>query len=186
MSRIPYPDPAELSEAKRAGLSAPGRRVLNVVRMAMHTPDGLWERQRDLSVATVTMTSIDERLREVLILTVAYLSNSDYELFHHLSIARNLGMSEATIEAIARGDYAALGDEARTVARFTAELVRDVSPSDETLAAARAMFSDATIFEMIAIIGVYMMTARVVAVGGCEPDSAAVASWSQETAARAS
>jgi hypothetical protein len=38
------------------------------------------------------------------------------------------------------------------------------------------------IFEMVAIIGVYMMTARVAAVGGCEVDGAAVASWDKEKA----
>lgn len=182
MSRIPYPDPATLSETKREFLAQPTHRILNVVRMALHTPDGLWERQRDLSVATVLMASMDQMLREVLILTVAHLSNSDYELFHHLSIARNLGMSEAALDAIARGDYAALPDDQRVVAQFTAELVRNVSPSDETLAAARARFSDPLIFEMIAIIGVYMMTARVAAVGGCEIDGAAVASWDKEKA----
>lgn len=182
MSRIPYPDPADLSDAKRTFLAQPTHRILNVVRMALHTPDGLWERQRDLSVATVLMSSMDQLLREVLILTVAHLSNSDYELFHHLSIARNLGMSDEALAAIAQGDYAALPDDQRVVAEFTAEVVRDVSPSDATLAAARALFSDPMIFEMTAIIGVYMMTARVAAVGGCEVDGAAVASWDKEKA----
>ena len=182
MSRIPYPELADLSEGKRAALASPTHRVLNVVRMAMHTPDGLWERQRDLSVATVVMSSMDPKLREVLILTVAHLSNSEYELFHHLSIARNLGMDEAVLGALERGDYEALGKAERVVALFTAELVMDVSPSDKTLRAARALFSDPMIFEMIAIIGVYMMTARVAAVGGCEVDGAAVASWDKEKA----
>ena len=182
MSRIPYPELADLSEAKRAFVEAPTHRILNVVRMALHTPDGLWERQRDLSVATVLMSTMDPLLREVLILTVAHLSRSDYELFHHLSIARNLGMDEATLQAIARGDHAALEGARRVVAQFTAEVVRDVSPSDATLAEARALFSDPLIFEMIAIIGVYMMTARVAAVGGCEIDGAAIASWEKEKA----
>ena len=182
MSRIPYPELADLSEAKRAFVAAPGHRLLNVIRMALHTPDGLWERQRDLSVATVTLASMDHRLREVLILRVAHLSNSDYELFHHLSIARNLGMSEEALKALETGDFAVLREEERVVAQFTTEVVRDVSPSDETLAATRALFSDPLIFEMVAIIGVYMMTARVIAVGGCEIDGTAVSSWDKEKA----
>ncbi len=182
MSRIPYPEIADLSEAKRAFVAAPAHRLLNVVRMALHTPDGLWERQSALSAATVTMSNMDPMLREVLILTVAHLSDSEYELFHHVSIAGNLGMSEAAMKAIERGDYVSLPEAQRVVAQFTAEVVRDVSPSDETLAATRALFSDPMIFEMIAIIGVYMMTARVAAVGGCEVDGAAVASWDKEKA----
>ena len=66
----------------------------------------------------------------------------------------------------------------------TTEVVRDVSPSEATLAATRALFSDALIFEMVAIIGVYMMTARVIAVGGCEIDGEAVSSWDAEKAKR--
>ncbi len=182
MSRIPYPEFADLSEAKRTFVASPAHRLLNVVRMALHTPDGLWERQSALSAATVTMSNMDQMLREVLILTVAHLSNSEYELFHHVSIAGNLGMNAATMDAIERGDYASLPEAERVVAQFTAEVVRDVSPSDETLAATRAMFSDPMIFEMVAIIGVYMMTARVAAVGGCEVDGAAVASWDKEKA----
>ncbi|MEI9965668.1 MAG: carboxymuconolactone decarboxylase family protein [Caulobacteraceae bacterium] len=129
------------------------------------------------------MSSMDPKLREVLILTVAHLSDSGYELFHHLSIARTLGMGEPELQAIERGDYAALDEKARAVAQFTAELVRDVSPSDATLATTRSLFSDPMIFEMIAIVGVYMMTARVAAVGGCEVDDMAVSSWDKEKAA---
>ncbi len=180
MSRIPYPEPADLSEQKRAFMAAPTHRLLNVVRMALHTPDGLWERQRDLSVATVLMSTMDPRLREVLILRVAHLSNSDYELHHHLSIARQLGMDDAVLRALETGDYGALSEEERVVAQFTTEVVVEVGPSDETLAATRALFSDALIFEMIAIIGVYMMTARIVAVAGVEIDDVAVSSWDKE------
>jgi alkylhydroperoxidase family enzyme len=182
MSRIPYPTREQLSETKRVYLDAPDRRLLNVVRMAMHTPDVLWARQRDLATATVFDTSIDPRLREVLILRVGAISRSDYELHHHRSIARRLGMDDATIAAIEGGDFAGLGEEERVVAQLTTELVEDVSPSDATLAAARALFSDALIFEMIAIIGVYMMTARIIGVGGCEVDEVAVSSWETEKA----
>ena len=180
MSRIPYPTREQLSETKRAYLDAPDRRLLNVVRMAMHTPDVLWARQRDLATATVFDTSIDPRLREVLILRVGAISRSDYELHHHRSIARRLGMDDATIAAIEGGDFVGLGEEERVVAQLTTELVEDVSPSDATLAAARVLFSDALIFEMIAIIGVYMMTARIIGVGGCEVDEEAVSSWETE------
>jgi hypothetical protein len=63
-----------------------------------------------------------------------------------------------------------------------ADLAKDVSPSDATLAT--ALFSDALIFEVIAIIGVYMMTARIVGVSGCEVDEVAVSSWETESRGR--
>ena len=179
MPRIPFPELANLSEAKRAYASS-GARLLNVVRMSMHTPDGLWERQRDLMAGSVTLATLNPVLREVLILRVAYLSNSDYVLFHHLSIARNLGMSEATLQAIKTGDYTALTPQERAIAQFTSEVVLNVSPTDDALAAVRAEFSDAEIFEMIALIGNYMMTARIAGMSGCEPDGAAIAGWDRD------
>ncbi len=180
MSRIPYPATADLSDAKRAFAAAPDRRMLNVVRMAMHTPDPLWATQRELATAAVFQTTIDPRLREVLILRVANLSHSEYELHHHRSIARTLGFDDSKLLALESGDFSALSHEERVVARFTTEVVVDVGPSDEILAATRALFSDALIFEMVAIIGVYMMTARVIAVGGCEIDEVAISTWDKE------
>src|SRR6478609_3819559 len=108
MSRIPYPDLADLSDEKRAYADLLGPRMLNVVRMSLHTPHGLWEAQRDLAGGSVMKATLDPRSREVLILRVAWLSKSDYELHHHLSIARNLGMSEAVLSALETGNYAAL------------------------------------------------------------------------------
>lgn len=182
MSRIPLPELSELSDAKRAYASELGPRLLNVVHMSMHTPDGLWERQRDFAAGTVMLPSMKPLQREVLILRVAYLSRCPYELYHHVSIARNLGMSEATLQALESGDFAALDHEERAIAQFTTEVVRDVTPTDKTLAEIRALFSDALVFEMIAIIGNYMMTARIVGVSGCEPEGTAVAGWDRDKA----
>lgn len=173
MSRIPYPERDQLSVLKRAYLDAPDRRVRNIVRMAMHTPDRLWETQRDLATACALDTTIEPRLREVLILRVGALSHSEYELHHHRTLARQLGMDDAQIRAIEHGDFARLGPEERAVAQFTTEVVEDVSPTDATLAATRALFSDAAIFEMLALIGVHMMTARLAAVGGVAIDDGA-------------
>jgi alkylhydroperoxidase family enzyme len=172
MPRIPYPALSDLSDAKRAYAEQLGPRMLNVVRMSLHTPDALWEAQRDLAAGSVMRATLDPWLREILILRVAYLSRSEYELFHHLAIARRLGMGEAIFAALDSGDYAALNAEERAVAQFTSEVVQDIIPTDETLDAVRAFLSDALVFEMIALIGNYMMTARVLGVGGCELDGA--------------
>ena len=177
MSRIPYPRLDELSDAKRAFATAPGRRMLNVMRMAMHAPDAIWDAQKAFATTAIGETLIGPRLREILVLRVGALSASAYELHHHRSLARALGIADAAVEAVIAGDFDALADADRVVAMFTSEVVRDVSPTAETLAAARALFPDAAIFEMIAIIGIYMMNARVIAVGGCEIDETAVSDW---------
>jgi len=177
MPRMPYPDPLQFSEAKQAYVEEMGERMLNVVRMAMHTPDGLWEKQRDLSTGSVRLPTLDPVDREVLVLVVGFVSKSDYVLYHHVSIARNLGMSELVIGAIGQRNYDALGARAEAIAQFTHEVVRDIAPSDDTLAALRAHFSDAHVMEMVTLIGNYMMTARMAGVSGCELDGNAIAGW---------
>lgn len=180
MSRIPYPRLDDLSPAKRAFATDPKLRMLNVIRMAMHTPDGMWEKQRDFSVSAVGPSLIGPRLREILVLRVGALSNSEYELHHHRSLARNQGIDDATIRAVEEGDFAALGEKESVVAQFTSEVVDKVSPSDEIVRLARAHFSDPAIFEMVALIGIYMMNARIIGVGGLELDGHAVESWEKD------
>jgi len=184
MNRIPYPDRARLSEAKRAYMDAPNLRVLNIARISMHAPDPIWRATVDMAIAVVTDTLIDDRMREIIVLRVAYLSNSAYELFHHVSLARSIGISDAAIAGLESGDFSALSPEEALVARFTTEVVRDVSPSDETITAMRAHYSDERIFEMLGIIGSYMNAARVAAVAGIENDDLAITSWAKERETR--
>lgn len=178
MPRIPYPDPADLSEEKRQALARGGPAALNISRMYLHNPDILWKGQLGLAVASVRGTTIDHRLREVLILRVAHLSRSDYELFHHESLARNLGLTGPEMEALRTGDFTALGSQEAALARFVTEVVERVSPSDEALAALREHFPDAQVIEITTIVGYYMMLARVAAVGGIEIEDQAIKSWS--------
>lgn len=177
MSHVPYPEPDTLSEEKREVLSGTTGRVLNVSRMAMHAPDALWLAQRRLGRAMVYDSTLDEKLRELLILRVAYLCGSEYELFHHLSIAENLGVTAEQRDAMRTGDFSALSSQERALVNFVTEVVRDVSPSDATLRDAREAFPLPQIFEMVILIGGYMMTARMAAVGRVEPDDAAVTGW---------
>lgn len=176
MTRTPYPLPEALSQAQLDVLNS-GAPVLNVSKMLMHMADPFWMAQRSLARAAVYDSTIGDGLRELLILRVAHLCRSDYELFHHLSIARSLGVSPEACAAMASGDFTGLSKPEAVLAQFVSEVVLDVSPSDAALAAAREIFSDAQIFEMIAIVGYYMMVARAIAVGGVEIDTAAVENW---------
>lgn len=176
MPRIPYPDPENLSDAKRAALAG-APHMLNIAKMLMHAPDPFWAPMRALGFATIRDTTIPDALRELLILRVAYLARSEYELFHHEAIAAAIGLPPEKCAAMRTGDYAALDDAERTIARFVTELVERTAPSDETLAAARGLFDDATLFEMILLVGNYWTLSRVAAVSGVEKDAAPVTGW---------
>lgn len=178
MSRIPYPPLDRLSPVKHARIFDPARKVvLNVSKMALHIPDPLWEAMADLGRATIYGTTMDARLREMVIVRVAHLQQSDYELFHHRAIAVNQGVTPAELAALEGGDLGLLAPDERALIDYVSEVVRDVSPCDATLAVARKHFPDSLLFEAIVIIGGYMMTARIAAVGGVEFDPQPVESW---------
>ena len=178
MSRIPYPDLDNLSPPKQAAVDDWGKQMLNVSHMLLHCSDEIWLGQRALARSTVLNATIELRLRELLILRVAYLSDSEYELFHHLSLAEKFGASAAEIEAMRTGNFSAIGRTEAALGRFVTGTVRDVDPGPEVMEEARQHFSDAHLVEMIMIIGYYMMVARAIAATGVELEKEAVTDWS--------
>jgi alkylhydroperoxidase family enzyme len=178
MSRIPYPTLDRLSPVKHARIFDPARKVvLNVSKMALHIPDPLWIAMADLGRATIYGTTMAARLREMIIVRVAHLQQSEYELFHHRVIAANEDVTRAELAALEGGDLNSLASDEKALIDFVSEVVTNVSPSDATLAVARAHYPDSLLFETVVIIGGYMMTARIAAVGGVECDPQPVESW---------
>jgi alkylhydroperoxidase family enzyme len=53
---------------------------------------------------------------------------------------------------------------------FTDEVVRDLAPSDATLAALRALVSDQVVVNLVLTAGCYMTVARLIATSGIELD----------------
>src|SRR5689334_5097582 len=120
MPRIPYPDVSQLPEITRKTLvNVP----LNVVRICANASQVLFEAQGALGRAVADPDALEPRLRETVILRVAYLSNSEYELHHHVPLGRAAGLTEAELAAIAGRDYAALNPLLAAAARFTDEVV---------------------------------------------------------------
>ena len=170
MPRIPYPDVSRLPDVMQKMLAGT---PVNVVRIAAHASPPLFEAQGRLGWAVANPEVLDARLRETVILRVAYLSNSDYELHHHLPLGRLAGLTEAELAAIASRNYAALNPLLAAAATFTDEVVTQLSPSDRTLAKLREVASDQVLVNIVLAIGCYMSIARLVAVTGieCDPDA---------------
>jgi alkylhydroperoxidase family enzyme len=177
MSRIPYPEWDKLSQEKREAMGYPEHYTLNVTRMQLHLNDKLWRANYALKQGVIHATTIDEKLREVLIMRVAFCSNCKYEIYHHMSISRNLGFSPEKQEAIRLQQYDTLSEEERAVAKFTDEVVLNVRASDETMAKMRSLFSDSMIIEMIIVMQSYMGTARVAQNADIEVDEKPVQGW---------
>jgi alkylhydroperoxidase family enzyme len=177
MTRIPYPDWDKLSKEKLDAVGHPQKHVLNVTRMQLWANDRLWRANFALKQAVIHATTMDEKIREVLIMRVAFCSNCKYEIYHHISISRNLGFSPEKQEAIRLQQYDKLTDEEAAVARFTDEVVLKVRASDETMAKMRSLYSDELIIEMILVIQSYMGTARIAQNADVALDEVPVQSW---------
>jgi len=171
MSRIPYPDISKLPEpAQKALAGAP----LNVVRMCAHASSPMFEAQGKLGMAIARPEVLDPLLRETVILRVAYLSNSAYELHHHIPVGRAAGLTEPQLAGIASRNYTALAPLLAAAARFTDEVVTQLSPSDETLSNLRNLSSDQIVVNIVLTIGCYMSIARLIAVTGISLDAHAL------------
>jgi len=172
MQRIPYPDVSKLPEIVQQRLkSVP----LNIVRICAHASLDLFEAQGALGRAVANPDALEPRLRETVILRVAHLSNSAYELHHHIPLGQGAGLHEADLAAIANQSYGTLEPLLAAAARFTDEVVTQLSPSDETLASLRKLASDQTVVNIVLTIGCYMSIARLIAVTSIDLDASALA-----------
>jgi len=165
--RIPYPDLAGLPETAQKILAGT---PLNVVRIGAVASLPLFEAQGRLSYAIADPQVLEPRIREAAILRVAHLSNSAYELHHHRPLARAAGLTDDDLAAIERRAYHLLDPTLAAVCRFTDEVVLDLAPSDETLAALRALVSDQVVVNLVLAAGCYMTVARLIAATGVELD----------------
>ena len=171
MQRIPYPDVSKLPEVvQKALVNVP----LNVVRVCAHASQPLFEAQGQLGQAVARPEVLEPRLRETVILRVAHLSNSVYELHHHIPLGRAAGLSEAELSAIENRNYGSLDPLLAAAGRFTDEVVMLLSPSDATLTNLRKVASDQLVVNIVLTIGCYMSIARLIAVTGIEPDTNAL------------
>ncbi|MEO6151892.1 MAG: carboxymuconolactone decarboxylase family protein [Croceibacterium sp.] len=167
MSRIPYPDQATLPDHVRQMIA---RTPLNIVRMAAHASPALFEAQGALSYAIARPDVLDPKVRETVILVVASVTESAYELHQHVPLARAAGLSDRDICAIRGGNYDQLDSLLGVIAEFAAATVRDPSPPDALIASMRRQVSDQILVNIVLTIGCYMAVARLIGVAGIAVD----------------
>jgi NAD(P)-dependent dehydrogenase (short-subunit alcohol dehydrogenase family)/alkylhydroperoxidase family enzyme len=154
--RIPLPTDDQLPDEVRNALS--NLPPLNVFRMVASLP-GSFRPFLELGGSLLGDPEIDARIRELLILRVAHVTRSAYEWAQHVQLARNVGVSEAQIEAVT-GDGAALGPEEALACRVADEISRDVRLSDEALELLLDRYGPRGACSLILCAGYYNMVSR--------------------------
>jgi 4-carboxymuconolactone decarboxylase len=101
-------------------------------------------------------TSLSPRLREVVILAVGAVWQSEYELYAHSAAARKVGISEVAVQALASG---AIPDDLSQDEKVAAELTRQLSTAhrvDETLyRQAQNYFGTKGLADIAILVGIY-------------------------------
>ena len=135
--------------------------ILNIGKVMGHCPYIGLNFQR-LGNSVRRGEELSPKLRELAILRVGNLTQSEYEFKHHIDMALQCGVNQKQIDEISHWATSRLFDEQeRAMLSYTDEVTQDVRVKDETFAKLRGLFSEHTIVELTAVIGYYCMVCRI-------------------------
>jgi 4-carboxymuconolactone decarboxylase len=173
MSRIPLVDAEQQPEQIREFIARRGN--LNVFRLLANAPHVFvgWSQMVDELFDSPTFSL---RMREVVILRVAHLLGSRYELSQHVGIARGAGLTEPQINAILDTgdlDTAGFSRTERVALDLVTELCGTHRLTDDSFAAARAALGDEALTELLMLVSCYYGLALVLNATDLDDDAAA-------------
>jgi alkylhydroperoxidase family enzyme len=147
---------------------------LNIFRMMAHAEANMIPAMR-LGNSILHKQKLSAVNRELLILQVAQLEGGAYEWRQHVPIALGVGVTQAQIDALERGDFAdnAFSVAERALLAFSKHVTKNVRVPEPVFAEARRHFSEQEIVETILAIGFYMMMARLTEATETDLDPAA-------------
>lgn len=137
--------------------------TLNVLRLLANAPnvfDG-WAQMAGQLFESPTFTP---RMREIIILRVAHLQDSPYELAQHVNFGRAAGLSDQQIDALqhkADLDTAGFSGDEHTVIDTVTELCNTRRLSDDTFATAQTLLGDEALTELLMTVSCYYGLALV-------------------------
>lgn len=107
--------------------------------------------------------SISAREREIAVLRLSHLCNSEYEWFQHVEFGKRAGLDEGDIEAIQLGiPLPSWSDRDIVAMAVVDELQSTETISDALWAELSEHFDREQVFELLFVIGAYKMTAWIV------------------------
>jgi alkylhydroperoxidase family enzyme len=165
LARVDLIDPAgrpELTELAARFSGARRGNLLNIYRVLLHNP-ALAEAWFSQMNAVRWKSSLDGRLRELLIIRVGHLTGGAYILKQHVpKLAEADGVSLAECEALKDWQSSSAFDaRERAALAYADAMTRDCVVPEELFAALEPHFDQTAIVEMSVLVGAYNMHARV-------------------------
>lgn len=110
-----------------------------------------------LQKAEAEHTALSQRVRQVVILSVGSVWKAAYEIYAHSAVAENIGLTNQQASALAAGqDVDELAEDERLAQAFTLELVSTHRVSLRTYRAAREVFGERGLVDMVMLTGCYL------------------------------
>ncbi len=133
---------------------------LNLYRALANQPAVLaaW---REFATALRERCALPRELRELVIVRLAQLAGSEYELVHHRAMAVAAGAAEAKLEALSSWRTVEGFSAAERAALAYGEAIFDGDVSDAAAAEAADRFTPAELVELTVTAGFYTMVPRV-------------------------
>src|SRR5262249_35955244 len=154
-----HPELAEMIARSRAGMLG---KLINISRMLLNAPP-LAESWFNHSNTVRWKTTLPGRLREIVIIRMGHLTNTQYVLPQHVpSLALADGLSIAECDALA--DWPAsnfFNASERAALAYADTMTRDIMGPDAVYAHVNRHFHPREIVELTVLIGTYNMNARV-------------------------
>ena len=174
MNRIPLVAVEDLTPQQRDAYDNKPGGKLNLSRLLAHAVT----MQPGIGLAVqgmMTGIEVPPRERQICVLAVLHLDRGAYEWAQHIEVSKAMGIADAKVAAIADDRFGDLVFDARERAllAFTRQVVKTVRVDDFVFAAVAAFYSPRQIVELIHVIGIYMLFARVSEVAELEIDAVA-------------
>ena len=150
---------ARIADAVKDPALAKSMSQLNVFRALLNNP-AVTQAQSALAGALMGSTTLDHRLRELVILRTGWRTKSEYEFVQHVAISRRLKMTDEEILGV-RDPAAckAYSDKDRAVIAMADELHDNSIVTPATWSRLEKWFSAAELVELILVAGFWHMMA---------------------------
>jgi 4-carboxymuconolactone decarboxylase len=143
--------------ATRTGVVTDAGTLLGPFNAWVTAPD-VGGRLAELGAALRYRTTVDRRLLEVAIITVAAHWRSEFEWWAHSRMARHHGVAAEVVDAIAHEDEPPFTkDDERIVHALATELVQHGRVDAATYETARAILGDRGLVEIVTLCGYYTL-----------------------------
>ncbi|OBB95285.1 carboxymuconolactone decarboxylase family protein [Mycobacterium sp. 852002-40037_SCH5390672] len=143
--------------AHRSGFAATttGGQLIGPFNPSLLNP-GLATAFLELQAAEQEHTSLDERVRQVVILTVGAVWRAPYELYAHSRVAQRAGLSKTVITELAGGGEPEQLTNAQTAAhRLARQLSTSHCVDDAVYGQAERIFGESGVFDIAVLAGTY-------------------------------